>query len=490
MSRLPNKKQAGYYPTPGKVVKRIIGHVTPPESGVFCWLDPAAGEGRALARRFLAGHHFAILQPTMGTGKCVAQGTLVPSERGMLPIEALDPSNGTIEYPRLELAIQTPNGPAQASHFYNSNLRPVVHVQTRMGFELRATYHHPLLVLDKDGVRRWRQVQDLQPGDYVAIQRHGAVWGNDLAIPDFDYTPSPHATSLKMPTLPIAIDAKLAYTLGLLVGDGSMRPKASIILTTADPEIAEHFARWAETLGIEAVLKTKSSQIDYAIHSIVLKAWLNHLGLDNVKANKKTVPSIVLKAPRQIVRAFLQGLFDSDGSADKRGGVDFCTTSETLARQVHVLLLQFGIVAKRRRKRNAWIIAMTGDAARQFYANIGFRLKRKQMRATYLPDTANTNVDVIPHLPDVGITSPGGKFWVYLTGKEAPSYTKLEQMAEHFPELKTLLEPYFFWDRVKVVQPDGMDDCYDLTVPNEHAFIANGFVSHNTTTAAFPADVL
>ncbi|HIP95783.1 MAG TPA: hypothetical protein EYH32_01030, partial [Anaerolineae bacterium] len=272
---------------------------------------------------------------------------------------------------------------------------------------------------------------------------------NSKPIPKSEIrNPQSLATSLRMPTLPTTIDVELAYTLGLLVGDGSMRQQASIMLTTADPEIAEHFHQWAETLGLEAVQRTKRSRIDYAIHSVVLKAWLNHLGLHNAKPNQKTVPRIILKAPRHIVRAFLQGLFDTDGGADARGGIEFCTTSETLAQQVHVLLLQFGIVAKRRRKRNAWIITMTGDAARQFYANVGFRLKRKQVCATHLPDRANTNVDLIPHLPDIGTTSSsGGKFWVYLTGKQAPSYTMLKQMADSFPGLESLLKPPFFWDR-------------------------------------------
>ena len=55
MSRLENKKKAGYFPTPPAVVKLIAGHLTPPSGGVFRWLDPCAGEGAALA--YLAHIH-------------------------------------------------------------------------------------------------------------------------------------------------------------------------------------------------------------------------------------------------------------------------------------------------------------------------------------------------------------------------------------------------------------------------------------------------
>ena len=54
MSRLENKMKAGYFPTPSVVVSRIAGHLSPPESGDFRWLDPCAGEGAALNALSLA----------------------------------------------------------------------------------------------------------------------------------------------------------------------------------------------------------------------------------------------------------------------------------------------------------------------------------------------------------------------------------------------------------------------------------------------------
>jgi len=55
MSRLANKKIAGFFATPPSVVQRIAGHLAPPDGGVFRWLDPCAGEGIALA--YLAQVH-------------------------------------------------------------------------------------------------------------------------------------------------------------------------------------------------------------------------------------------------------------------------------------------------------------------------------------------------------------------------------------------------------------------------------------------------
>jgi hypothetical protein len=57
----------------------------------------------------------------------------------------------------------------------------------------------------------------------------------------------------------------------------------------------------------------------------------------------------------------------------------------------------------------------------------------------------------------------------------------LQQEAEHHPELLKFLEHGYFWDRVETVEDAGIQHCYDLTVPNGHAFIANGIVNHNTS---------
>ena len=82
-----------------------------------------------------------------------------------------------------------------------------------------------------------------------------------------------------------------------------------------------------------------------------------------------------------------------------------------MGRQVHLLLLQFGIVGGLRFKPNdssgAWVISVTGDNARLFYKRVGFRLSRKQNREKNLPEKRNRNLDVIPHLPPISLTSLG-----------------------------------------------------------------------------------
>lgn len=42
-----------------------------------------------------------------------------------------------------------------------------------------------------------------------------------------------------------------------------------------------------------------------------------------------------------------------------------------------------------------------------------------------------------------------------------------------------------FWDRIVAIEPQGMQETYDLTVEHDHNFVANGFVVHNSHSTAY-----
>src|SRR5207249_3429726 len=110
------------------------------------------------------------------------------------------------------------------------------------------------------------------------------------------------------------------------------------------------------------------------------------LGLGYCQAQEKSVPRAIMRAPRHIVAAFLQGLFDTDGYGDRRyGNVYLATSSPRLAREVQMLLLNFGIVAglrpKKTPRRPSYVLSVYGAEAIAFHHQIGFRLPRKRALA-------------------------------------------------------------------------------------------------------------
>src|SRR5262245_61596540 len=106
-----------------------------------------------------------------GTGKCVAAGTLVLTENGLLPIEELALNTAPGEYQERQILVFGLDGPTRTSHVYNGGISPTVQIRTRHGFELEGTPEHPVLSISDQGIPQWVQLGDLQPGQFVALAR-------------------------------------------------------------------------------------------------------------------------------------------------------------------------------------------------------------------------------------------------------------------------------------------------------------------------------
>lgn len=422
-----------------------------------------------------------------GGGKCIIKSEYINSENGMIEIGDLKPDNvegfvdetGGIFYP-MKIGIKTPTGMQYTSHFYDGGIKPVKRVQTRFGYKVTGTYNHPLLVLKSGGVTAWKTLSEIEMGDYIAVQRHESVFGNDDKIPSYQQN-IPGSIHLNIPS---RLDDEMAYVMGILVGDGGLTGNNGLTVTKYDNFILDSAMDWFTSLG----LNPRKSVKNVKVSSMALMEWLKSIGLSGY-SYEKSVPDMIMRASKENVRAFLSGLFDTDGSGayKAKAAIQYCSTSEKLARQVHILLLQFGIISSLRFKpnsgRGSWIIDIRGIEAQKFFDDIGFRLERKQATRQYLRENPNTNVDLIPYLPYAKGMNHGEHYtdYKYTQGIRKPSYPKLAELAGRYPQYEELLEPNYFWDEVVVAEDAGMEHVYDLTVPEGHAFVANGIVNHNTT---------
>src|SRR6185369_15698929 len=248
----------------------------------------------------------------------------------------------------------------------------------------------------------WRRADLLRRGDTVALQRGQCLFGDRVGL-GWTARTNPHDHSSK-PVSVETLDADLSYVVGLIVGDGCLTQRNRVILTSADAEVVACFRALAARLGLH-VFQNHARPYDYVIASSGLYLLLERMGLSLGTAPSKRIPRAILEAPEAIVAAFLSGLFDADGTVDRRDGViTFSTVSPRLARVVQTVLLNFGIVAARGTKRGLYQgrvhyserLTITGTEAERFDALVGFRLERKRSRRKHA--TANTNVDVIPFL--------------------------------------------------------------------------------------------
>ncbi len=427
-----------------------------------------------------------------GTGKCVAADTLVFTSAGMVPIEQFAPLAPQPESEvALDLTVAGVGGRDRVIGFYNGGVRPTRRLTTAAGFTLEGTLEHPIMVMGSDGVPTWRRLDQVAEGDYVAIGYGHHLFGAHLMrVGRFTMTP------------------ELGYVLGLLVGDGAYGAENSrVLLTNLEPSIREAWSSYLNSIGVPVRYLNEGRTL--YTQDADFRRFLDALGLARAGSAEKEIPRGILCAPMPIVRAFLQGLFDADGTAGKRDGyVLLNTISERLARQVQVVLLNFGIVARRRAKDGvfqgvpyrSWEISLTGRHARAFYQRIGFRLERKQSRQGSLPTYEFDFTDVIPHqtaaLRAVMTAQPRARaihkrLGPVVRGKRSLTGAFLREfvMSVNGEEdktarghLGTLAGQQIFWDPIRSLE-DGQAQVYDLMVETTHSFLSNGIVSHNSYLA-------
>jgi predicted phage terminase large subunit-like protein len=130
------------------------------------------------------------------------------------------------------------------------------------------------------------------------------------------------------------------YTLGVLLGDGSLHNTVSF--SGVDPDIA---LRVEGTLSVPLgrVYSERNECCSYNVPVRTgLREQLERLGLMGKYAWEKFIPKAYLYASIESREALLQGLMDTDGTVDSRGHLSFCTTSKQLGEDVKFLVQSLG----------------------------------------------------------------------------------------------------------------------------------------------------
>ncbi|HXG92630.1 MAG TPA: replicative DNA helicase [Blastocatellia bacterium] len=246
-----------------------------------------------------------------------------------------------------------------------------------------------------------------------------------------------------------------------------------------------------------------------------LTLWLEKHELWGKGARDKTIPQIVFKLTRPQVALFLNRLFATDGWASLTQGykpqLGYATTSERLARQIQHLLLRFGIIASLRKRsvkykdarRTSWQLDIAdARSIRTFIAEIGIFGKEESLRriSEALGEKQyKANRDLIPvEIWRQIAEAKGDEPWATLArragikgytnihvGARALTRQRLSTLAAALGD-ESLQEPAtsdIYWDEIVSIEPAGLKQVYDLTIPETHNFIANDICVHNTAIA-------
>jgi hypothetical protein len=473
----------------------------------FC-LDNENGtsqDDRSLEHRYV---QYPVIPATAITiHKCVDKNTLLPTSSGLLTIDEVCTS------PQMPEVCGLTEFKSTCEPFVGVS-EAGLRITTRRGYQLTCSVRHPLMRTDGCGME-WVLAPDLRVGDALRMRGNTQAFG-DGSLPPISVEIGKKSKPCQFPSV---ISNDLAWLLGMLVGDGcqSDQRDARVDVTSMDPCVVRRFVKimWSE-FGLKASIKSKSktkAKTAY-VHSWPVRNWLLSIGLSYATAREKCVPHVILKGTKSQQQSFIQGYFDADG------GVNSCvhvtSASEKLLREVHVMLLNLGIIGTLGRMKDAWRINITGPDVKKFELSVGFSIQRKakaltvktrrsqkvpKVQAGFYPADLGAKLaktwqqslrTVYPHVRGVGF----GEFshWARFLSRVANascglSDAHLAAMQRDLPLCKTVSNSFgalfeeaehgCFLDEIAAIETvDG--DMRDICVPDGHAFVGNGFVNHNS----------
>jgi len=408
---------------------------------------------------------------------CVNPDTLVITDKGLKRIKNISSSRD--EYTPLNKGIYGLEGFHNATDFYYGGKVPTLKIELMNGFEIECSYIHKLWNGSK-----WVKSVDLKVGDLLPVQYDQQVFGKGLDFSTFKFLKKRNSSWKKIPLNIHSED--FFYLLGLIHGDGSFSKRKVTITNKKDKQIQDFLLK----LGFNTYGK---DEIHFTYSSTEFMSLLEFLEFKH-GARNKVFPEKLFDCTKNQLRAFLQGLFDSDGSSHKKG-LKFDTSCKSFAKTLQIVLLNFGIASSLRKnivkptKRVKvtsiiWTLDITGYFAYLFYRDIGFRLKRKQENKKYLRKSnyiGSGNIyPVKSYRLDTGFSKKGKRLLPLKTTGVIRRRT-LEKLVDKYNDayLKSLIKEKFYFSRIKTITKS-VSEVFDFVIPETHSFFSNGFISHNT----------
>ncbi|MBO0808025.1 MAG: ribonucleoside-diphosphate reductase, partial [Actinobacteria bacterium] len=439
----------------------------------------------------------SLLAPT----GCLTGDTLVTTDRGLARLSELGDVHGD-RWQDLELTVSTDEGPRRASKFFVNGEEPTRLIHTGGGYQIQGTLTHRIKVVNQEtGEWEWKRLADLEARDIVPLQM-GTLVGTPRRVP-LPVLDQAYYTGDQHLQVPDTVTPELAELVGYFMGDGSLHAKGiRLCVADTDLDVTERLNILAKELfGIVPAIRAQEGYHEVTLQSMRLARWWKAAGFakhmpdpDHVgKGWVPRVPSAILEANDPAVySAFVRGLFEADGTV-LESVPSISTGNDRFAGEIRTLMLSLGLGTTTRRTTSGWggdifqVRLRNLDHAMRFNEVVGFMSERKsRLVATtqrgrsakkdyvFLPKPVWADLAPVGHPMHGAVTQS-----VYKNGGGVPRTVARRLYEEtHDERLETALG--YLFERVASNEDGGVQPTYDLSVPDNVTYVANGIVSHNT----------
>ena len=512
--------------TPVEIDHRILARTV--FSNLTAPVEAAADEMVAAVRESgVRNSQATVIAPT----GCLVPGSLVTTDHGLVRLGDLGNTEGA-SWQDVDLAVQTDEGPRQATKFFVNGLSDTVELRTQGGHTITGTPEHRTKVVLANGTWAWRRFAEVAPGDLVPLAL-GQLFGE------------PH--QVRMPVGPQELDRhdvvgefpqtmtpELAELAGLFMGNGSLHGQGLRFESATldgidgiDLDVIERLRVLAKSvfampISIDSAMPISIDSATLAgqtvlIHSVRLAQWWEDAAL--AKVPDETLPGRGFCVPRippavlwsndpVIYSSFLRGLFEANGVISA-SGISLVTTTQRLADEVQALCLALGYMTGRGSSTGNHlglpvyhVDLLSGPSEARWLDEVGFvsghkqRLAKATATATakkdWVPLPSSLVDELLPSLPrddrDADASSLRSAIRAAIKGHGVVQRSLVQRLADMTDDARVHHLLGFFYDKVVSSADGGYQPTYDLSVPNNVTYIANGFVSHNTIGLVMSCD--
>jgi DNA gyrase subunit A len=479
--------------TPYRKCSRVVGDVVG-------WFHPHAPEAVydslvRLGQDFASRHPLVDPQGNFGTVDdppaamryCVVGETRIATPLGTTRIDSLADDVAPESDTSVDVKILDRRANLQvASKLFHSGTHETFAVRTREGFEITGTANHPVLTIQRVGdvpVLIWKTIGELADGDRVAIARR--------------YAPTDGSSGLRHDE---------AMLLGAWVSEGFVSDGRAGFNNTDGWFFTVVRDAYRDIVGgrfyeSERQLPSGATIFELDVHNLDA---LNESILGEfvgVRSADKYIPDSVWNASTAVKASFLAALFEGDGSSSNLGRntiqIAYSTRSDRLARDVQNLLLEFGVVGRlcRYDRGEIKVVISNRRDARLFVERIGFlgaKIDKLDRELEHIPlDSSALSRDEIPFIAEFVRNRIHGTDREWLRKHNVDRVERWDhrrdEIRRHVSDADVLaivdqiVEHGFYYATVDEIVSRGEREVFSIKVESEdHSFIGNGFVNHNT----------
>jgi exodeoxyribonuclease V alpha subunit len=380
--------------------------------------------------------------------------------------------------------------------------------------QIKVSEDHKVQVV-RGGKKVFIQCSEVKLGERLVFtrERESRSLGQDILVPTESVGKS------KKISMPKSVDSDLAWLIGALIGDGSVseeKPDYAVWFhKPSSPEVVEKVRSIVSSYGINVSTRKECTGSLYWF-SKIFRETLEKLGLGYCRARDKDIPEWVFSSKEELQLSMLAGIIDTDGCT-KNGKLRITTSSKKLSSSLQRLLGNFGVGSRvsYAEKTDSYQIAVSGLDYSFLSSNViptvnpskkssslgvksnwdglllGDSAVEDLWKAACLVPKRKGSVEIRKFREAYNKCQKGINKKISIPVARNAYYSLLEKSPHTFKEETDIV---FYANQsfpsVTGIEHGKREPMLDIEVEEDHDFLINGFVVHNSQGMEYPAVII